>query len=66
MPGAFPYFGAIDQIMRAGLSPTGSLLTLTYYNLIFLIPLSSLLFVRVLLPSRSQAIFQRVSQIAVA
>ncbi len=39
LPGAVPYFGAIDQILRADLDQVSSLLALLAYNLFFVSPL---------------------------
>ena len=54
VPGALPYFGAIDQILRADLALLPSLLALLFYNLVFLLPLATIVLVRVLLPKRSE------------
>jgi cytochrome c biogenesis protein CcdA len=64
MPGAFPYFGAVDQILRAGLGTVGSGVALVFYNAVFLVPLLSLLAVRLILPGRSDEIFRRVASFA--
>ncbi len=64
MPGAVPYFGAIDQVLRADLSPTGTATALVVYNVVFLVPLASLLLVRVAVPTRSEAIFAGVAAVA--
>ncbi len=64
MPGAFPYFGAIDQILRAEFGRAASSFALLFYNVIFLVPLAALLVVRLVLPARSEAIFQRVASLA--
>ena len=61
MPAAFPYLGAIDQILRAELGPAASGLALLFYNLVFLIPLGALLVVHLVLPASSGAIFRRVA-----
>ncbi len=64
MPGAFPYFGAIDQILRADLGHASNGLALLFYNLIFLTPLATLWLVRLLLPARSELIFRQVAALA--
>jgi len=64
LPGALPYFGAVDQILRADLSSARSVLALLFYNLVFLAPFAALLIVRLVLPGRSESIFQRVASIA--
>lgn len=62
LPGALPYFGAIDQILRADLPLGPSWFALLFYNGMFLLPLGILLLIRVLLPGRSEAIFGRVAE----
>ena len=64
MPGAFPYLGAIDQILREDPGPTQAVFALLFYNIVFLLPLLSLLVVRILLPTQSEKVFRRVSEIA--
>ncbi len=60
--GAFPYFGAIDQILRADLTDTGNLVALASYNLAFILPLASPVFIQVLFPDRSQRIFEALTR----
>ncbi len=60
--GAFPYFAAIDQILRADLSPTGMLLALAYYNLVFVAPLLVFVALRYLAGARADRIFQTISR----
>ncbi len=38
LPGALPYFGAIDQILRADLPISNMVLVLVYYNVVFTFP----------------------------
>jgi cytochrome c biogenesis protein CcdA len=64
LPGAFPYFGAIDQILRVDLSLVGSGIALVFYNAVFLVPLLSLLAVRLIVPGRSDEIFRWVASFA--
>ena len=64
LPGALPYFGAIDQILRADLSIVASVAALVFYNVVFLTPLATLLVVRLLFPAHSGAIFGRVASLA--
>jgi cytochrome c biogenesis protein CcdA len=61
LPGAFPYFGAIDQILRADLGYAGGGFALLFYNIVFLLPFVALLIVRFLFPTRSEEICQRVA-----
>ena len=62
LPGAFPYFGAIDQILRVDPKPTVAALTLAYYNLMFILPLVCLIIIRVYLGNAGDLVFQRVAQ----
>jgi cytochrome c biogenesis protein CcdA len=62
VPGAFPYFGAIDQILTADLDPSGNLLALLIYNVVFIVPLSSPVVIWLLFPDRSQAIFEALTE----
>ena len=64
LPGALPYFGAIDQILRAELGPASAGFALLVYNLVFLMPLAILLIVRLLFPAQSDTIFQHVASFA--
>ena len=64
VPGALPYFGAIDQILRANLDPIVGASALVFYNVVFLLPLALLLSVHLLLPARSEQIFARVKSVA--
>lgn len=63
MPGAFPYFGAIDLILRAELGFAASGFALVFYNLVFILPLATLLLVRMILPARSKAIFHFIASV---
>ena len=60
LPGAVPLFAAIDQILRADLSPVGGFLALVFYNVLFLVPLLSIVLVRAVLRGKSEAIFARI------
>ncbi len=64
MPGAFPYFGAIEQILRAELGLVATGFALLFYNFVFVAPLAALLVLRLVLPARSEAIFRRVAELA--
>ena len=62
IPGAIPYLAAIDQILRADLSYAQSLIALLYYNIVFIIPLATLVFIRVLFPKQSDRILSAISR----
>ena len=61
IPGAVPYFAAIDQLLRADLALPGILGGLLYYNAICAAPLMAVTVVRVVLGERSDALFQRLA-----
>ena len=62
MPGALPYFAAVDQILRADASTTGAVLALLWYNAVFLLPLVLVPVLRLVLGARSQPFFDAVSR----
>jgi cytochrome c biogenesis protein CcdA len=64
MPGALPYFAAVDQILRADASITGAVLALLWYNVIFLLPLALVPVLRLVLGARSQPFFDAVSRLS--
>ena len=53
MPGAVPYFGAINLILRDQLPVAQSLGALAFYNLVFLAPLIALVTLRLILGARA-------------
>ena len=61
VPGAIPYFGAIDLILRADLDTPGAVSALLFYNLVFVAPHAALIGTRVLLPTHSERIFAVVA-----
>lgn len=64
LPGAFPYLGAVDQILRADLGGAGSVAAVVFYNVVFLLPLMMLLILRFVMQERSEAVFARVASFA--
>jgi cytochrome c biogenesis protein CcdA len=62
MPGAVPYFAAVDQLLRADVSVTGGVLAMLFYNAVFLLPLAAVPVLRILLRERSQPIFDAVNR----
>jgi len=46
MPFAIPYFGALDQIMKADLSLGASTFALALYNLLYVLPFALLILLR--------------------
>jgi cytochrome c biogenesis protein CcdA len=57
LPGAFPYIGAVDQVLKADLGATRSALAVIFYSVVFLVPLTTLLILRLVLRERSAPIF---------
>ncbi len=63
MPGALPYLAAIDQLLRADLTGFEVVLALTYYNVLFVLPLAVLVSIRVLFPNQSDRIFDFIKDL---
>ena len=63
LPGAFPLFAAIDQILRSDPSPQVKVMTLVFYNLVFVLPLCAAVMVRVVLGERSVPILKRINDV---
>ena len=62
MPGAIPYVGAIDQIIRAELPNGPSISALAFYNLVFIAPLVFLFLVPRVFPAQSKAFIAKLSE----
>jgi cytochrome c biogenesis protein CcdA len=63
LPFALPYFAVIDQILKANLDWIPSLTVLLIYNLLYILPFSLLLLIRILYREKSDAIFSRINTI---
>ncbi len=61
IPGAVPYFGAIERILRADLSSMASMGALIFYNFVFVLPFFVLFLLRILMPNQSKSIFGSIS-----
>lgn len=57
LPGAFPYLGAVDRILRADLGVPQAVLAVLLYNVVFVVPLGVLLIMRLVLREKAQPIF---------
>ncbi len=57
-PGAVPYFAAADQIARANLAPPGMVLAVTFYVVIFILPLALLVVLHRVLGARLDGFMQ--------
>lgn len=64
LPGALPYFAAVDQVLRANLSTVPSFLALVWYNAVFVLPLVVLAILRLVFPTRAERIFGVVGRVA--
>lgn len=61
IPGALPYFAAIDQMLRADLAMPETGLALLYYNVFCSLPLVGIVVIRSIMGERSDAIFERLA-----
>lgn len=57
LPGAVPYFAAIDQLLRADLATSSTMVSLAYYNVVCASPLMLIMLIRSLLGAGSDAFF---------
>ena len=62
LPGAVPYFAAIDLILRTDVSQLQRMLAFAYYNFVFVIPLAAIVALRLLLGERSTGILEAVKR----
>jgi len=63
LPFAIPYFAVVDQIFKADLDWISSLLFLLIYNLLYILPFSILLLIRVLYREKSDEIFSKINSV---
>jgi hypothetical protein len=66
MPGAVPYLGAIDQVLKADLSVMNSVAALVFYNVVFALPLVTLVIIRQLFPKFADRLFGTIGRLAEA
>jgi len=64
LPGAVPYIGAVDQILRSDPGFVGSVLALLFYNLVVLLPLVALVIIRFVFPAHSERVFEWIGSLA--
>lgn len=62
LPGAVPFFAAADQILRADLPVAGGIAALLYYDLVFLLPLGTIVLVRMAWKEQSGRVFAAISR----
>ncbi len=61
MPFAIPYFAFLGQILKADLDWMGALLVLLIYNLLYVLPFSLLIFIRLIYRQESDVLFKSIS-----
>lgn len=59
-PGALPYFAAADRIVQADLPALEASLAVTFYVVVFLLPLTAIVVLRAVLGSRMDAVMQSI------
>ncbi len=62
LPGAVPYFAAIDLILRTDVTLPQRMLALGYYNFVFVTPLVAIVALRLILGERSTGILDAIKQ----
>ena len=62
LPGAVPYFAAIDLILRAEVTLLQRMLAFGYYNFVFVTPLVAIVALRLILGERSTGILDAVKR----
>jgi cytochrome c biogenesis protein CcdA len=60
MPGAFPLFAAVDQILRAEPTTVEKVLAMLAYNVIFIAPLCGVVLLRIGLGEKGEPLVQRI------
>lgn len=63
LPFALPYFAVIDQILKADLDWISSLTVLLIYNLLYILPFSLLLLIRIVYREKSDQIFAKINSV---
>ena len=61
MPFALPYFAALDQILKADLTATQTVVTLVAYNLLYALPFSIVPVLSALYGEQSRGLLERIS-----
>ena len=62
LPGAVPYFAAIDLTLRADLSTAEEIGALVFYNVVFVLPIAAIVILRVVLGNRSQRLLDGIKR----
>jgi threonine/homoserine/homoserine lactone efflux protein len=63
IPFALPYFAALDQILKANLAMTDSLLILISYNLLYALPFVIVPILVIVIGERSKPLLQRINDL---
>ena len=61
MPFAIPYFAFLGQILKADLDWMGALMVLLIYNLLYVLPFSLLIFIRLIYRQESDGLYKSIS-----
>jgi len=61
LPGALPYFAAIDQVLRSDLNPGSNVMALIYYNIIIVLPLLGMIVLHAVMGDASRPLFERIA-----
>jgi len=59
-PGALPYFAAADRIVQADLPVSGATLAVTFYVVIFVLPLTAIVLLRAVIGARMDGVIQAI------
>jgi cytochrome c biogenesis protein CcdA len=62
LPGAIPYFAAVDQMLRADLPVFQTVLAVLFYNLVFVGPLIAIVLVKQLMGARADALLGAINR----
>ncbi|WP_428808475.1 GAP family protein [Vibrio lamellibrachiae] len=63
VPGAIPYFGGIEQILRADLNLVASMAALLVYNIAFVTVFFTMLLIRIIAPNKTELVFGSISSV---
>ena len=66
IPGAVPYLAAVERIVHKDPQGVTAIAYLLFYNLIFVLPLLSLIGLRFLFPQRAGKIFQSLATLSLS
>jgi threonine/homoserine/homoserine lactone efflux protein len=61
LPFAIPYFAALDQVLKANLGWTESLVALLIYNLLYILPFATILFLKIIMGEKAAPILEKIN-----